>query len=305
MHMRPVLLIAAAGGALALVFISVAAADAQPRPPSANAPPPGGGVTVLESRVPNPDTGVALWVAITLPDRTAGGSPVLVVVPGGVNAGSQSVRGRSLDTRLAQAGFAVVTFDPDGRGHSGGVEDAGGFAHQSGLAAVVRWAATQPGVDGSRLGLVSLSYGVTMAAGALARYPDLPVRFLIDWEGPDSRTTTGCRAGRSPLSHPCDDDAYWLEREAVTFVRQIAVPYQRIQSGRDHVQPNAGHAVALVNAATSGEHGGAGRSPWTRLNDAPPNQTYSLETLPLLPEEQEPAWLPRQIARFARDMLAL
>ncbi len=303
MHVRPLIPILALLTATSALLLSVSAAGAQPRPPGGVAPEAVRGLTLSESRVTNPTTGVALWVATARPVQGGDRLPALVLVPGGVSAGSQSLRARQIDARIAQAGFVVVTFDPDGRGRSGGSEDAGGFAHQDGLAAVVRWVATQPAVDPEQIGIISLSYGVTMASGALARYPDLPVRFLIDWEGPDSRASTGCHRGGTPLSHPCDDAAYWAEREAETFLRDVAVPYQRLQSARDHVQPDAHHAVALINAATGAAYGGAGRSPWTRLNDGPPNQTYTLETLPVLPEEDGAAWLPRQLARYARELL--
>ena len=92
---------------------------------------------------------------------------------------------------MADKGVAIVVFDPDGRGPSEGVDDDNGHLQQDGLAAVIEYAATLAEVDESRIGLVSYSYGVTMAAGALARYPNLPVLFLIDWEGPANRNDTG------------------------------------------------------------------------------------------------------------------
>lgn len=59
--------------------------------------------------------------------------------------------------RLAGYGFVVVAFDPDGRGQSGGSENHDGFIQQDGLAAVVRAAATLPGVDAAAIGVVSYS----------------------------------------------------------------------------------------------------------------------------------------------------
>lgn len=78
--------------------------------------------------------------------------------------------------RLVDAGFVVVLFDPDGRGKSTGKEDFGGYIHQDGLAAVVRFTADLPYVDAQNMGLVTYSYGITMASGALARreYADQP-----------------------------------------------------------------------------------------------------------------------------------
>lgn len=81
----------------------------------------------------------------------------------------------------------------------------------------------------------------------------------------------------------CDDEAYWAEREASTSMSGVAVPYLRIQTEHDHVQPDNAHAVVLVNAATEG------LSPWTRLNDEAPNITYD--------PEAPPAMLPDSIDR--------
>jgi hypothetical protein len=44
--------------------------------------------------------------------------------------------------------------------------------------------------DSSRIGLVSFLYVVTIATGVLSHYPDLPVRFFIDWESPPNREYT-------------------------------------------------------------------------------------------------------------------
>lgn len=295
-----------AGAALAL---ALSGASAQPPPAAPDArlgtPPRAATTTFSETRVTNPATGVALWVGVLLPATSGSPPPVLVLVPGGLSAGSQSFHVGGADASLAAAGFAVVMYDPDGRGNSAGVEDQGGHNHQDGLAAVIRYAALLPGVDTNQIVLAAYSYGITHASGALARNPELPVRALIDWEGPDSRWRTGCRNTRSRLSHPCNDDAYWSEREAVTFISRIPIPYQRIQTARDHVQPNAEHAIALINAATASADGGNGRSPFTRLNDEPANTTYTLATLPPLPEEDSRTWRERAIARYARELLSL
>jgi hypothetical protein len=129
-----------------------------------------------------------------------------------------------------------------------------------------------------------------MATGALARYPDLPILFYIDWEGPANRDDTGgCDAARLGhlRDHACDDEAFWSEREASTFIRLIRVPYQRLQSRIDHVQPDLNHALLLVANATAAEYGGGGQSPWTRLNDFTPNQVYG--------DTNPPRWPPKDL----------
>ena len=76
-----------------------------------------------------------------------------------------------------------------------------------------------------------------------------------------------------------DDEDFWAEHEALTFIRELRIPYQRLQSQTDHAQPDNGHAIAMVNAAV------AGSVPWVRLNDLPPNQTYDVtHPPPMLPD---------------------
>ena len=218
--------------------------------------------------VVNPSSGSRLFVRVAYPRGWNGESlPALILVPGGTGA----TEPRKAEA-LAAEGFLVIIFDPEGRGRSEGTEDYNGFIGQDGLAAVIEAATALPGLDANRYGLVSYSYGVTLATGALARHPDLPIDFYIDWEGPVDRTytTTGCGGNRAGgiQWQPCTDDGWWSEREALTFIAQIRVPYQRIQSQTDHVQRNNNHAIDIVNAAV------AAGLPWVRLNDYPTNQTY-------------------------------
>ncbi|MBC7259769.1 MAG: hypothetical protein H5T65_11025, partial [Chloroflexi bacterium] len=248
--------------------------------------------------VTNPASNARLYVQIVRPQNASGPLPALVLIPGGTDYGGALLRTGKAQA-LADAGFVIVLFDPDGRGRSEGEENLNGHIHQDGLAAVIRFAAALPDVDASRIGLVTYSYGITMGSGALARHPDLPVRFLIDWEGPANRryTTGDCRGQVGRIRWPsCSDDAFWSEREAATFIAQIRVPYQRIQSERDHAQPVVTHAVEMVNAAV------AGGVPWVRLNDNPPNQTYDPAAPPRMLPEATDRHLEELIARYAREL---
>ena len=254
----------------------------------------------------NPTSGAALHVEVIHPPDWDGSTPLpaIVLVPGG-SGDSRAFRGSAARQPLAllQAGFAVVIFDPDGRGFSGGEEDYNGFIHQDGLAQVIRFAAALPQVDGDRVGLATISYGITMATGALARHPDLPARFLIDAEGPADRNDTGgCdAAGTGHLGEvaACDDEDFWAQREALTLIAQVAVPYQRLQTATDHVQPDNTHAILMNNAAVNG------RSPWVRLNDLQPNQLYDpASPPPLLPDSYDGRWM-ELFSRYALEMLAL
>jgi pimeloyl-ACP methyl ester carboxylesterase len=285
---------------------------------AASAAPPSGGAgqgnqppsaTVKaggEYTVTNPSSGAALYVAVFYPAGWDGQTklPTLVLVPGGSgNSGAflkQNPSGSTVDV-INQAGYAAVIFDPDGRGKSGGTENYNGFIHQDGLAEVIRFAAALPGVDSANIGLVTYSYGITMGAGALARHPDLPVKFLIDWEGPANRDDTGgcdaAQTGHLKQVASCTDEAFWSEREASSFIGQIRVPYQRIQSQKDHVQPDNAHAILMVNNAVSGG------VPWVRLNNETPNQTYDPNNPPaMLPDNVLDRQQDRFIVEYAAEL---
>jgi hypothetical protein len=97
-----------------------------------------------------------------------------------------------------------------------------------------------------------LTYGVVLATGALARYPDMPVAFLIDWEGPSrpgkdvqrglendeawaNQLIRSLNNGHEPSPEELSqnslhggsifDDAYWEERDASRFAAGISSPF--------------------------------------------------------------------------------
>lgn len=257
--------------------------------------------------VTNPTSGASLHVEVHYPENWDGQTqlPALVLVPGGSGDSGgflkQSPAGSTVSV-INQAGYAAVVFDPDGRGKSGGTEDYNGFIHQDGLAEIVRAVSALPGIDPAKIGMVSNSYGITMASGALARYPDLPVQFLIDWEGPANRLDTGGCDGFG-LGHlaevtTCDDEAFWAEREASTFISQIRVPYQRIQSEKDHVQPDYDHTILMINNAVNGG------VPRVRLNNETPNQTYTANSLPNMLSDSMDKQKDQMIVQYAQELFA-
>ena len=252
------------------------------------------------SEVTNESTGASLFVRVYEPAGNAEALPVLILVPGGNGDSQDFVKKQKSAQTLADEGFTVITFDPDGRGLSEGVEDYDGFKHQDGLKAIIE-AVEEAGAE--EIGLVTFSFGITMGSGVLARYPELPVDFLIDWEGPANRDDTGgCKGdvrGHLDEVAQCDDETFWSEREASTFMSEVQVPYLRIQSEEDHVQPDAEHAWILVTAALKGE------SPWVTVNNGEPNTNYaSWEKLPFVSEKMEKlimVW----IADKAKNLLEL
>ena len=221
------------------------------------------------ARVVNPTSAASLAVYVALPVG-AGPFPAVVMVPPGRKAGRAFPSAEAIGA-LTHRGIAVVRWDPDGRGASGGTEDAGGAVHQAGLRAVIAYAVAREDITDDQVGVISYSMGITIAAGALSGQ-DTGARFLIDWEGPIDRWwTLNCTPAGEPRSRweqfaPCDDEAYWAQREARHSMGGVTVPYLRIQSARDHMHAsNHDHAIELLAIAQ------AGGVPWTRLNDLDAN----------------------------------
>jgi pimeloyl-ACP methyl ester carboxylesterase len=278
----------------------------QPSFPEGDLPQQPGDIRSGEiTRVSNPTSGAELSVLVFPPEGSETSTyPTLVLVPGGSGSGEDFTRpGRTIVQRLNEVGYLTVLFDPDGRGRSEGVEDNNGHIHQDGLASVIRYAADHPSSDGKGVGLISYSFGITMCSGALARHPDLPVRFLIDWEGPADRNDTGgcdeAAVGHLSEIASCDDEVFWSEREAQTFIGQVPFPYLRLQSEVDHVQPDVDHALRMVNAAVEGA------SPWVRLNELPINQTYDPSSAPPLFSEDDPRSMDDLLLRYVPEMFGL
>ncbi|MBM4130105.1 hypothetical protein FJ250_03625 [bacterium] len=259
--------------------------------------------------------GNRLWVEVVQPrpDLYPGRRfPAVVCVPGGLGAGENGHKG------FAATGIIEFHFNAEGRGvlhPSEGVEDHNGFLHQDDLRAVILFAHNAPNGLPAQLGVLTSSYGITMGAGCLGRYPDLPVKYLIDGEGPDESYVTSFEPWAldavptnnrevgaynmfghwSTTRDPSPANlAWWQEREALRYIGQVRCAYLRVQAQWDHAQPpNAQwpgfdypplwypckHAVDMVNAATLGD------APWTRLNGAaignPIGGTYSREAPPV------------------------
>jgi len=246
----------------------------------------------------NPSSGVDLYCHIHRPidfdpDLTY---PGLVLVPGGSGSGigfDQTGRAQ----QYADLGLIVIHFDPDGRGLSTNdgtytVEDYCGYIQQDGLHEILLYLSNLPEVQSDNIGVSTNSYGITMGAGTLGRYPDSPpVKFLIDTEGPSDRSDTAVPNGHVP--HDIADEEWWYEREPVNLINGFPGYYQRLQSVTDHAQPDNEHAIVLNNRATHGSYGGEGICTWTRVNSETgftansPNTVYSMQ--------DPPEWLPNEV----------
>ena len=109
--------------------------------------------------------------------------PVLIGVAGG--DGMYAFQSE-LPTRLFEKGIMTVDFAPQGRDTSEGEDNHHGYVHQDDLKTIVDFVSGLSFVQKDDIGILSYSFGIALATGALARYPEMPVAFLIDWEGPAS-----------------------------------------------------------------------------------------------------------------------
>jgi hypothetical protein len=179
----------------------------------------------------------------------------------------------------------IVVFNPEGRGtglpdnlKSQGAENCNGFTHQDDLKAVVEYTAALADVTASNIGVETSSFGIAIGAGALGRYPTLPVAYLVDGEGPhDNRVITFYDVGHevavcghySTVTDPSPANiAFWTEREAVRYIGAYPGRYLRMQAEIDHAQ-GAGyfrHTIEMIDAATKPAYGGSGAASWTRVD---------------------------------------
>jgi hypothetical protein len=304
--------------------------------------------TVLEEFEVVAPSGNTLYGLIRRPDPAKHPGLCLaavVLVPGGINPGRTAALSDEAQM-LSAAGMVVLTFNAEGRvdsrapddKESEGSEDYNGFRGQDGLRAVVEYALALPYVIADNVGIRSQSYGITMAAGCLGRYPELPVKYLVDGEGPPDSYVT-CKETWSLDADPSNDQtelifgilgrysternpseeniAFWAEREAVRFIGGYRGRYLRLQATWDHAQPPSNqnevaafdlpptwwrnkHAAEIVNAAV------AGGVPWVRVNLSeqgnPVNATFDREHPPAyLPGAlKDKPWAVRAILEMAR-----
>ena len=198
--------------------------------------------------------------------RPAGADPLPgVVVSPAIHAGRKDLDAYSSPvtaTEIARLGYAVLTYDPAGCGENWGEEDFGGPEHQDDLRVAIRHLAEHA----TRVGVLSLSLGAAAAVGALARYVELDVAWLVDWEGPSDRETITAGGTRMVPAggHTLEDDTWWHPREAVRHAASLRCGYVRLQAVPDHAQPDElRHAERMMRAVERGA------LPWYQINDHP------------------------------------
>lgn len=193
--------------------------------------------------------------------------PGIVLVPSGLQSGSIFDKWFALNitaSDLASRGYAVVHFDPQGRGRTPGEEDFGGGAQQADLNCILSFFAELDYVDPDSIGIASFSLGISIACGTLANYSgNVRVRYLFDWEGPTDRYEITLHDSHVLFkNYPTSNDEFWNLREAINHIGRIRCGYFRYQCRKDHVHKEyKEHALKMVNAASSGS------ARWVRLNN--------------------------------------
>lgn len=185
--------------------------------------------------------------------------PGVVLVPGRDQPGSIFCGAGYLLTadELAFRGFRVLHFDPVGRGRSWGHDDFCGTEGQDSLRAALDCFVARRDVANHRVGVVSFSMGLALAAPVLAREGvRLGLRFLLDWEGPADRDAI-IRGGPLPpaarTSLAASPAEFWEMREPVHWVGQIPCDYIRVQARSDHGNKRGvSNSLELVARATRG-----------------------------------------------------
>ncbi|HTW90373.1 MAG TPA: hypothetical protein VMH22_01510 [bacterium] len=241
-------------------------------------------------QVVNPSSGCTLYVHIHRPAYAGSGHrvPGVIFAPGGTGSGS-AIDSNGTSDDIASDGFAFMHFDPDGRGKSSAYpENYDGYINQDGMHVCESLLASRDYVDTSRLGVYTTGYGITMGSGMIKRYAEPHIKFLLDFEGPADRSQT-CLDSGGFVPVPADSEAFWQEREAARFMKQVPCAYLRMQPAVDSLKrmKKNQHCIQLVDSATAVADGGAGISPWTRVNDSAMNQPNRVYSIP-----NPPAWIP-------------
>ena len=235
--------------------------------------------------------------------------PAVVLVPGGINPGRMLAMGRDAQL-LAESGMVVVTFNAEGRAddspddiRSEGDEDFNGYRHQDGLCIIVKHVISLPYVISNNVGLSTQSFGITMGAGCAGRNPEIPIKYIVDGEGPPYSFVT-CHGPRflggdmpkyDTVKEIFKREAtwqdtsqenldWWYEREAINFIGSFQGAYLRLQATWDHAQPPESEADISTYHHPNGWPGGGpawwhnkhtsdivnaaveGGVPWVRVN---------------------------------------
>jgi dienelactone hydrolase len=110
---------------------------------------------------------IRLAGVLTTPPGT--GPFPLVIFVHGLGSSKESPRNVTIASHLVEAGIATLLFDLSSHGESSPDPRGGMDAYVADLQAVFAWAATEPHVKNSTIGIAGSSLGATVAVQALAR----------------------------------------------------------------------------------------------------------------------------------------
>ncbi len=205
--------------------------------------------------------GVLLYAAIFASEQTRSEGqlrPLLVSVYGG--PGVQTVTSAwslTVDLRaqyLAQQGYVVLNVDNRGSANRGlafeaAIARAMGHIEINDQLDGVRFLASRPYVDSTRVGIYGWSYGGYMTCRALMQAPDVfkvgisgaPVTF---WEGYDTHYT------ERYMGLPSTNEAGYRASSVLTYVEQLAGKLMLVQGLVDE-NVHARHIMRLIEALTT------------------------------------------------------
>lgn len=167
---------------------------------------------------------------------------------------------------VARLGYVALTFDPAGLGESWGEDDLGGLEHQDNVAVAVDHLARTPGVDPTRVGILSVASGSFAAVGAVAHH-QAAAAWLVDWEGPCDRETLRSDPTVTDALLGVDDSLWWRDRAPVRGATALTCGYLRLQAEQDHARPGeVRHARRMLHAVATSP------APWFRINHHPPGE---------------------------------
>jgi len=225
--------------------------------------------------------------------------PAVVLIPGRGLSGAIFCSQRYLLSadELALHGIRTIHFDPVGRGSSWGHDDFCGLEGQDSLRAVLDYMHTLRSVDRSRVGVLSFSSGLCLAAPVLAREGTrLGTRFLLDWEGPATRHEILLGGPLPPAARTAmaaDPEKFWALREPIAWIDKLPCHYVRIQSRDDH-SLGAGSQECALKLVTAAARGAALS---TRLGDNEADRAWRPE------QSQTLDWAPHDTTNLNHILL--
>jgi dipeptidyl aminopeptidase/acylaminoacyl peptidase len=210
--------------------------------------------------------GLPLHGYLTLPNRAGSGKLPLILIPHGGPHGPADEWYFDADAQfLASRGYAVLQVNYRGSGGRGPAFEEAGYRQWHGkimddLVDGVRWAVSQPNIDGSRMCVFGASFGGYAALTLASREPDL-FRCAIGYAGVyDLKLILGedrakrNKATASFVNRFIGGDVAELDRiSPAMHAETIKAPVLLIHGGKDKIAPKE-HAFHMRDALAKAGH---------------------------------------------------